>query len=247
MTQIVAFLNFLASYWPKGIADFLDALPDWAKDGKWLQIVLLIVIVHLLSRQRARLQSTVSLIEDRLIALRKLVEAVRDDSETVTEAEPASTNAPAGGREYWEIVRQAWASARNRIQSAIDERIADGRKRRRYANMPRYTYRDIILALCADKALSNDAAANLIQMDAMFSQLRAKPLATTQQQAARFEVLYKAASDDLPKEVESQLPLESQDPQPARAAPPAPAPAAELPSVAWSEQAQSSEAPATFH
>jgi hypothetical protein len=236
MAHVVAFLKGLGSYWPPGILDWLDALPDWSKDGKWIQIALLIAIVHLLSRQRARLQDTVNLIESRLITLRKLVEAVRDDTETVTEPAPPATNGSTAGPDHWETVRRTWASARNRIELAIDEGVKDGRKRRRYANMSRYTYNDIIFALRSDGALKTETATRLIEMNALFLRLRARPRATTEAQANHFEALYRAASANLPKEAEPQLPLETQV-----------STTVELPSVPWGQQTRSSEAVGTVH
>jgi len=150
---------------------------------------------HTLQRQRTELDHTVDRFDDRLLSLRKMLQALRDETETASEPDAVADE----GREYWEKVRSLWATTRNRIELAID-RISDSLVRRKYANMDRYTYRDIIFALNGDKIFGNLVAAQLVQMSGTFMKLRRHPRSTTKQDVERFEVLYRAVSSSLPAE-----------------------------------------------
>lgn len=235
MDHIVIWLKHFVLPWLPIVADWVSALPDWMKDSKIIEIVLLLLIANYLRRQRTGLDHTVDRLEDHLLTFRKMLEALRDETETISGpgapspdggplapspnggpeapspnsrlkepspnggSEMPSPDISDAGPEYWERVRKLWAAARNRIELAI-EGVSDGRKRRRYANMDRRIYRDIIFALTVDKVLSNAAAASLIQMNGIFLRLRASPRSTTRQDAERFDSLYKVVSSSLPEE-----------------------------------------------
>jgi hypothetical protein len=78
----------------------------------------------------------------------------------------------------------------------------------------RYTYRDIIFALTADKVLTNAVADKLLRMSGMFFKLRANPQNTTRQDAAQFEALYKAVANSLPDQPPPKPPAAKQEPVP---------------------------------
>jgi hypothetical protein len=214
MDQLNIWLKPFVWPWVATILDWIAVLPDWMKDSKAIEIVLLLIIgtqlgrvVRQLRRQRAGLDDVIERLGERLSAFRKMLQAVRDETETANEPE---TPSPAdAGPEYWEKVRSLWAITRNRIESRIDQ-ISDGRVRRKYANMDRYVYRDIIFALNADNALTNTVAANLFHMSGIFMKLRRNPKSATKQDAERFEALYKAVSSSLPEEG-AQEPLSAKD------------------------------------
>jgi hypothetical protein len=201
--RIVILLKPFVSPWLTTIVDWISALPEWMKDSKTIEIVLFLLIVQLLRRQRTRLSETVNRLDDRLSTFQKMIEALRLESETVSQGQ-SSPNVPDAGPEFWDTVRALWATTRSRIELAI-QGFSDGRTRRRYANMDRYTYRDIIFALTTDKVLTNAVADKLLRMSGMFFRLRANPQNTTRQDAAQFETLYRAVSNDLPKEPPPQL------------------------------------------
>jgi hypothetical protein len=174
------------------------------KDSKAIEIALLLLIgaqlsrlVSQLGRKRTELAQTVDRFDDRLLSLRKMLQALRDETEAEAAGEPEAVADL--GQEYWETVRSLWATTRNRIELEIDL-ISDGRVRRKYANMDRYSYSAIIFALNADKFLDNAVAAHLIQMSGTFMKLRRNPKSTTKQDADRFESLYRAVSSSLPVE-----------------------------------------------
>jgi hypothetical protein len=207
------------SPWIATILDWISALPDWMKDSKAIEIGLFLLIgvqlsriVRQLRRQRTELDHTlqrqltefdhsVGRFDDRLLSLRKMLQAVRDETETETAS--GSSAVADVGREYWEKVRSLWATTRNRIELEID-RIPDSLLRRKYANMDRYTYSNIIFELKADRILENAVAAKLIQMSGAFMKLRAYPKGTTKQDADRFASLYRAVSGSLPVEGSSE-------------------------------------------
>jgi hypothetical protein len=209
MDHIGIWLKPFASPWLPTVADWFFALPEWMRDSKTIEIILFLLIVQLLRRQRARLNETVDRLDDRLSTFQKMIEALRLETETVTQS--SSPNVPDAGTEFWDTVRGLWATTRSRIELAT-KGFSDGRTRRRYANMDRYTYRDIIFALAADKVFKTAIADKLLRMSGMFLKLRANPQNTTRQDAEQFEALYRQVSSALPEEPPSQPPAAKQEP-----------------------------------
>jgi hypothetical protein len=84
-----------------------------------------------------------------------------------------------------------------RIELAIED-ISDGRVRRKYSNLSRYTYEPIISHLRSDGVVSAEAARALDTLNERFLSLR-RARAATPAQADQFAQLYARASTELPE------------------------------------------------
>jgi hypothetical protein len=163
-------------------------MPDWL-DKQMINTIILFLIVLWLSYERRKLKETLTY---HLSAIRQLVLAVREDAETTPEGQGAAV-----GPEHWETIRKTWAEARERIEIAIEE--LDGRVRKKYGQMARYSYADIIVQLQADKKLSANAANALVEMNRIFLGLRRRTQQTSRQDADGFGNLYQRATPELPR------------------------------------------------
>jgi hypothetical protein len=179
------------------LPQLISQIVDWARliDKQTLNTALLFIIVLWLSLERRKFEK----IFDAVVTLRQLVSALRQEQETPPEPDPQAPRYAAAGQQNWQKVRDLWADARNRIELKIDD--LDGRIRRGYANMPRYSYAEIIDRLYnRDRQFSQNAAKALLEMNNAFFALRPKPYQTTSAEAEEFESLYRIAEKELPKD-----------------------------------------------
>ncbi len=209
---------------------------DWAKnvlhgyEGVILFVGLLIVWRGL-RYESARLG-------DRIETLRQLVTAVRDQNETAPpiaatpDAAPESTSTnsqrkaePPNGREHFEGIRQLWRAARERIEQAIED-IPRSRTRGKYGQLPRYTYREVIIALNRDGLVSNKEMAELLRMNSIFDGLRSRPASATAQQLESVKEAYRLGTKSLPKLPNIEADVVAESPVPSNVAAPQPLPLA---------------------
>lgn len=111
------------------------------------------------------------------------------------EAAPAETSE--AEVERWEKIRALWQELRDRMEYAIDTKIDDGRKLRKYSRLTRYTYASIIQHLRHDLQLSGDAYRALDGMNEKFLSLR-RSRAPTAADVQDFEAKYAIATQELP-------------------------------------------------
>lgn len=161
---------------------------EWI-DKQIIVTVVLFLTVLWLNIERRKLKGDMSY---HLDALRQQMVALRDDFESL----PGTAN----GLQYWESVRAKWADARDRIEAVIDG--LDGRVRRKYGRMTRYSYADIIAKLQEDEALTTSSATALSDMNRLFMQAKRNPQAITLQRSQEFAVLFDRAIRDLPTQEE---------------------------------------------
>jgi len=109
---------------------------------------------------------------------------------------PAATVEAAQVNKDWEQLRDRWARVRDRIEQKIED--LDGRVRRKYENIPRYNYENVIKQLNADRALGEDATLALLGMNDLFLRLRTNPQRTRKEDLQEFERRFSAASRELP-------------------------------------------------
>ena len=90
------------------------------------------------------------------------------------EVSPVSTLPTAtDDQDRWEQIRSIWANARDRLEAAI-KAIPDGRVRRKYESIARYSYAPIIEQLVADGAIGQETADAARSMNDSFLSLRTK-------------------------------------------------------------------------
>jgi len=151
---------------------------------------------------------------DRIDTLRQLVSAVRDQSEVAPipaaatstgsiRGTPADNDGSQSGREFFEAIRQLWRSARERIELAIED-IPRSRVRSKYGQLPRYSYREVILALSKDGILGSKEMTELLRMNGLFDGLRSRPTAATASQLENFKEAYRIGTKRLPKVPEAE-------------------------------------------
>ena len=125
--------------------------------------------------------------------LQKLLGALRDSAElahdrqqvlaqtlqqmsTSEKAEPAKVKV-VDPLAKWETIRNIWENVRQEIEKIIDN-LSDGRRKRKYDNMDRYNYKDIINTLENDKALISSKALAARNMNSIFHSWRVRDKTT---------------------------------------------------------------------
>lgn len=176
----------------------MDAAYLWTQFREWLanspykqelrllfELALFAILLWQLKRERRKLEAAVGTIAQRVTAIQETVE------EAPAEAPPGAS------AENWETIREKWADVRERLEYLIETNVSDGRRLRKYNNIPRHSYEEVIATLRRDRLLNADAAANLMAMNATFLGLR-RARAATPQLAQEFVNRYNQASDRLP-------------------------------------------------
>ena len=105
--------------------------------------------------------------------------------ELIIEAD-SQAHEPAAEVENWEAVSALWFEVKDYVEAQI-ERISDGRKRRKYNPIPRYTYEEISSLLERDGIVSKAKADAIDAMDAAFRSLRNRKTPVTTERVAEFE------------------------------------------------------------
>lgn len=173
------------------IAAWLEQTPHKQEVRLLIEFIFFSILLWQLKRERRKLDAAVATIGQRLSAIQETVEQA---------PAPPPPNATV---ENWERMRMTWADARERLERLIVENISDGRKRRKYGNLPRYSYEAVIDNLRKDKYLSPEAAAKLIAMNARFLALR-RARAATRNVADEFLARFAEVESELP-----ELPLDN--------------------------------------
>src|SRR5690606_31748661 len=131
-----------------------------------------------LKYERRKLQRA---IEYHISTIKQLVLANRDAAEVSEQAgQPGIAN--------WEQLRERWSEVRDRIEQAVND--LDGRVRRKYASIPRYSYAPVIRQLRDDTAISARAADALLSMNEQFLALRPRPANATAMTVNQFQNWY---------------------------------------------------------
>jgi len=86
----------------------------------------------------------------------------------------------------WDAVSKLWFDVKDYVEDKI-ERITDGRKRRKYNPIPRYTYSEITALLQSDEVITPDEAAAIDDMDRAFRSLRNRKTPVTPDRVAAFQ------------------------------------------------------------
>ena len=158
-------------------------------------------ILIALNWSRSRLKTVVDDLGEKVDQLGKRVEELGQKLEQRIEAVEESVQQPPAGTPpdvaaNWEEIRELWRDARKRMELVIDG-ISDGRVRRKYSNLPRYSYAKIISELREDGLIGADVARALDIMNERFLSLwRAR--AATPQEASEFGELNRRADNALP-------------------------------------------------
>lgn len=105
--------------------------------------------------------------------------------ELILEGEAQGETVP-GEIENWETVSKLWFDVKDYVENII-ENIRDGRKRRKYNPIPRYTYMEITNLLEGDGIISAETAAAIDEMDGAFRSLRNRKTPVTSERVAAFE------------------------------------------------------------
>ena len=79
-----------------------------------------------------------------------------------------------------------WFEVKDYVEGKI-ERISDGRKRRKYNPIPRYTYEEITGLLERDGIINEEKADAIDDMDAAFRSLRNRKTPVTPERVAAFQ------------------------------------------------------------
>jgi hypothetical protein len=87
--------------------------------------------------------------------------------------------------ENWEAVSQIWFDVKDYVESKIDD-LWDGRRRRKYSSIPRYTYDDITALMVSDGLISEEEAKIVNQMDGAFRSLRNRKTPVTPERVQAF-------------------------------------------------------------
>ena len=148
---------------------------------------LLFVIVFWLRREGRRLANVVY----EMRTLNQKVTAFRTDIETA----PSSENGSNGPAANWEGMRTLWDDLRDRIELKVEQ--LDGRVRRKYENIPRRSYNDVIVQLAKDCAINEQTATNLVEMNNIFMSYRNRRLQTPKEMAERFARLSQIPQKEL--------------------------------------------------
>ena len=91
-----------------------------------------------------------------------------------------------------------WADMRERMEYAIERNIRGGRKLRKYSNLQRYNYSEIITNLRQDLGLTPEAEDALQRMNGAFLSLR-RAKAATKEHASWFWAYYQRADKVFPR------------------------------------------------
>ncbi len=174
------------AYFQQLAHDVGSSIPTWI-DKTLVELIVLFLLVAWLKRERKKLQRT---IEYHVSTVKQLVLANRDAVEVIEQV-----NHPAG-IEHWEQLREIWSEARDRIEEAVNN--LDGRVRRKYGNIARYSYAPIIRQLRDDRAISARAADALLSMNEQFLALRRRPAAATAAIVNQFENWRNIGTGELP-------------------------------------------------
>lgn len=153
-----------------------------------LEAICFAFLLWRLKRSRLALRAVVVGMEQ---TLKKQISALG----AAAEAAPAET--PQAQVDRWEKIRGLWQELRDRMEHAIDTRIDDGRKLRKYSRLTRHTYAPIIQLLRRDIPLSGDAARALDSMNEKFLSLR-RSRSPSAAEVQEFETQYSIASQELP-------------------------------------------------
>jgi len=86
----------------------------------------------------------------------------------------------------WDAVSGLWFDVKDYVENKIDH-ISDGRKRRKYNPIPRYTYEEITELLEDDGVLSPEKAEAIDNMDSAFRSLRNRKTPVTAERVAAFQ------------------------------------------------------------
>jgi len=181
-------MHWIPSWIPEIVREIRDWLPPWF-DKNAVELILLFLLITWLKRERRRLQRS---IEYHVTTIKQLVLANRDAVESV---EQGDDHFP--GIANWEHLRELWSESRDRIEAAIES--LDGRVRRKYAQIPRYSYAPIIRRLRDDGAISARAADALLSMNEQFLALRRRPANATWAMVDQFSGWYGLAAQELPE------------------------------------------------
>jgi hypothetical protein len=166
---------------------WLELLGSW-----WQRLEHLVVAIAIggsvwwLRQERAKLDISIKTLSQQLSALEDAIE------EGSVQPEPAAS------AEHWEQIRQMWADMRERMEYAIERNIRGGKKLRKYSNLQRYNYAEIITSLRQDLGLSAEVEDALQRMNGAFLSLR-RAKAATNEHASWFWAHYQRADKALPK------------------------------------------------
>jgi hypothetical protein len=174
--------------------EYFDLLEAWWQRLEHAFFALAIVVVGwLLYRVLRALRRERLDLEESINTLSEHVRAIKDAADQGSvPPEPTATV------EHWEQIRLMWADIRERLEYAISA-IGDGRRRRKYSAMSRYSYERITSNLQGDLGLDREVVNALHEMDKWFLHLR-RSRAATQKELTWFQTYYRRAAKALPQE-----------------------------------------------
>ena len=180
-------IDFLLEWWGQ-LGQWLQWFLDWSERRIVIEALMFAFVLFALRHSRLKLKAVVDELGQKL---EQRIEAVEES----VQQPPAGT--PPDVAANWEKIRELWRDARKRMELAIDG-ISDGRVRRKYSNLSRYSYTKIVNELRQDRVINADAARALDIMNETFLSLR-RARAATAEEASEFEELYQRADKALPK------------------------------------------------
>jgi hypothetical protein len=107
-------------------------------------------------------------------------------------AEPGETVGVGTEPQRWSELQSIWVNTKNEIDERLDEvvaSIADGRRRRKYDNLNRQNYQNIILQLYEDRRLGSRETDAALEMNNIFNSKRNRRSAVTSDDVDHFNHL----------------------------------------------------------
>lgn len=182
------------------------------------QGIILVTALWFIHRQLRRERI---LFSEKVGTLSQIMKGIRDDAEAGLAPPIALPPAPSSASEQaqkqvsannWEDIRVVWRELRDRIELAV-EGIERRAMRAKYAEIPRYGYRQVIKALEEDGIIGATVSTKLLVLDNLFSRLKFTPSSATEGDAKLFRDTRQLVDRWLPK-----LPQPEQSPAPSPAA-----------------------------
>lgn len=156
------------------------------------QGVVLVAALWFIHRQLRRERI---LFSEKVGTLSQIMKGIRDDAEAGLAVPATPALAPSSpvpeqtqkqvGSNNWEDIRVVWRELRDRIELAV-ESIERRVVRAKYADIPRYGYRQVIKALEEDDVIGTTVSTKLLTLDNLFSRLKFTPSSATEEDAKFF-------------------------------------------------------------
>lgn len=184
--------------WASDVFPWLIAVKEWLHTVEGVVLVIgLFWIVRRLRRERIKIAALIGELANQIETVGQQALAAREAAESIPVVPGDRTGAGGSGAE-WDEIRSEWQTVRERIELAI-KRIGHKAVRGKYAKIPRYNYRDVIVALAADGEIKSQAELALLSMNTCFLKLRSRPVSATPADVAQFKEWHRLVNGSLPK------------------------------------------------